>query len=166
GMVVAGLTQGMQPIVGYNFGARRMDRVSRTLRLSITAGTVVTAVGFLIFEIFPRPISRLFTTDPELLQLTVSGMRLSSLAFVIVGSQIVISSFFQSIGQARMAVFLTTTRQLLFLIPALIVLPLFFGLDGVWLSLPLSDTLSEFVTVIMLVYYMKKMPYTHSSDAV
>ena len=166
GMVVAGLTQGMQPIVGYNFGARRMDRVSRTLRLSITAGTVVTVVGFLVFEIFPWPISRLFTTDPELLQLTVSGMRLSSLAFVIVGSQIVISSFFQSIGQARMAVFLTTTRQLLFLIPALIVLPLFFGLDGVWLSLPLSDTLSEFVTVAMLVYYMKKTPYTHSSDVV
>ena len=106
------------------------------------------------------------TFDPELLKLTVSGMRLSSLAFVIVGSQIVISSFFQSIGQARMAVFLTTTRQLLFLIPALIVLPLFFGLDGVWLSLPLSDILSEFVTVIMLVYYMKKTPYTHSSDVV
>lgn len=150
GMIVMGLTQGMQPIIGFNFGAQQMDRVSRTLWYGVAVGSLVTILGFLVFELFPVPLARMFSNHEELVQLTASGLQLSSLAFFLVGGQIVISSFFQSIGMPGISIFLSLTRQFLFLIPGLLLFPQWFGLTGVWISLPVADVLAFWVTVAIL----------------
>lgn len=149
-MVVFGLNQGMQPLLGYNFGARRMDRVRLTLRYGIIAATIVTTSGFLAFQFAPEPLVRLFTTHPDLIDKAVNGLRLCTAVFFLVGAQIVIAAYFQSLGRAGVAIFLSLSRQLVFLIPGLIVLPLFFGANGVWASLPLADVLSFAVAVVLL----------------
>lgn len=154
-MIIFGLTQGMQPIIGYNFGAKRMDRVRLTLRYGIIAASLVTSSGFVAFQFFPEPLARMFTDHPDLIAMSVNGLRLCTLLFFIVGSQIVIASYFQSMGRASIAIFLSLSRQLVFLIPGLLTLPLFVGLDGVWLSLPLADGLSFLVTVSILRYTIK-----------
>ena len=151
-MVIFGITQGMQPLVGYNFGARRMDRVRLTLRYGVIAGTVVTSTGFVAFQFFPEPLARLFTTHPDLIAMAVNGLRLCTPAFFLVGSQIIIAAYFQSMGRASIAIFLSLSRQLVFLIPGLLILPCFIGLDGVWISLPVADVLAFIVTVIILRY--------------
>lgn len=149
-MVVMGLTQGMQPIIGYNFGARQPLRVRRTLIYGVAAGTVVTMVGFAAFQLFPGILARMFTDHPELVALSVNGLRISGAAFFLVGSQIIITAYFQSIGRAKVAIFLSLSRQLLFLIPCLVLLPMVMGLNGVWLSMPVSDTLAFVVAVAFL----------------
>lgn len=150
GMIVIGLTQGMQPIVGFNYGARRMDRVKKVLRLGIIAGTAITTCGFIAFQIFPRPLALLFTDHAQLVDMAVNGLRLCSLVFFLVGSQIVIAAYFQSMGKASIAIFLSLSRQLLFLIPGLIFFPRWLGLDGVWISLPFADILASFVSMYIL----------------
>lgn len=149
-MIILGLTQGMQPLVGYNFGARRMDRVHLTLRYGVIAATIITSTGFAAFQFFPLPLARMFTTHPELIAAAVNGLHICTALFFLVGSQIVIAAYFQSMGRASVAIFLSLSRQLVFLIPGLLVLPLFFGVDGVWMSLPLADALSFLVTVFIL----------------
>jgi len=159
-MVVIGFNQGMQPIVGYNFGARKIPRVIRTFKLTILAATGVTIMGFLLAELFPRAICSAFTSNQELLDLSTMGMRLNMIMFPIVGFQIVTASFFQSIGIAKISIFLSLTRQVIFLIPALLFLPLFFGLKGVWLSGPLADVSSSILTFFVLRWQIKliKLP--------
>ena len=149
GMAIFGLNQGMQPLVGYNYGARRMDRVHLTLRYGILVATAVTSAGFLAFQVTPEPLVRLFTTHPELIEKAVQGLRLSTPVFFLVGAQIVIAGYFQSMGRAGLAIFLALSRQLIFLIPAMIVLPLFLGTPGVWLSLPFADIMAFLVTVTL-----------------
>lgn len=157
GMVVVGLNQGMQPIVGYNFGARNTDRVIKAFKLTVFAATAVTSVMFLFAEMLPGLIARAFTRSPELISLTISGMRLFLLVFPIVGFQMVTSSFFQSIGKARISIFLSLTRQVLFLIPALLILPRLIGLPGVWLAGSVSDFISSLVTFIVLRWQLGKL---------
>jgi putative MATE family efflux protein len=157
-MIIMGLTQGMQPLIGYNFGARRPDRVWRTLVYGLVVATTVTVCGFLAFHLFPEPLVLMFTDYPELVAMSVSGLRLVSLAFFLVGFQIVVTAYFQSLGRALVAIFLSLSRQLLFLLPCLILLPLYFGLDGVWLSLPLADSLAFTVTASMFVRVLKRGP--------
>lgn len=149
-MVVMGLTQGMQPIIGYNYGARKPVRVRRTLLYGVALGTAVTSVGFLAFEFLPRALASLFTSDPALTDMAVTALRIGGVAFFLNGGQIVIASFFQSIGMPSVAIFLSLTRQLLFLIPGLIILPLYLGLNGVWVSLPVADSLSFLVALGVL----------------
>lgn len=149
-MVVLGLTQGMQPIIGYNYGARRPLRVRRTLLYGIAAGSVVTSLGFMAFQFAPHALAALFTADPGLTGLAVTALRIGGVAFFLTGGQIVIASFFQSIGMPSVAIFLSLTRQLLFLIPGLLILPLFLGLNGVWVSLPVADSLSFLVALGVL----------------
>lgn len=149
-MIVMGLTQGMQPIIGYNFGAQQMDRVIRTMWYGVVAGTVVTVFGFIAFELFPEALARMFTDHEDLVQLTVIGIQLTALAFFLVGSQIVISSFFQSIGLPGISIFLSVTRQFLFLVPALLIFPHWYGLNGVWISMPVADALAFMLTVAIL----------------
>lgn len=156
-MIVIGFNQGMQPIVGYNYGARQIPRVLRTFKLTIIAGTSVTCFGFLLAEIFPEFIASAFTNNSELINLSVTGMRLNLMMFPIVGFQIVASSFFQSIGKAKVSIFLSLTRQVLFLIPALIILPRFFGLNGVWLGGPVADITSSLLTLFVLKWQLKKL---------
>ena len=156
-MIILGLTQGMQPIIGYNYGAKLQHRVLSTLKKGMIAGFVITTIGFLVAELCPRLIASAFTNDEEMINLSITGFRLFMLAFPIVGMQIVASNFFQAIGKAKIAIFLSLTRQLLFLIPALYLMPLILELNGVWLSTVVADFLSAFVSLWVLVASIKKM---------
>lgn len=155
-MIVMGFNQGMQPIAGYNFGARQSDRVIKILKYTIFCGTTVTTVGFLVCQIFPRTIIRFFTVDEELIDLAEHGMRLILLMLPVIGFQMVSTSFFQSIGMAGKAIFLSLTRQLIFLVPCLFILPQYFGPDGVWGSFPVADLLATVTTGLMLGWQLKK----------
>lgn len=154
-MVALGITQGMQPIIGYNFGARQIDRVNRTLLYGIIIATIVTSLGFFMAQFIPTPIVRLFTTDATLIEMASNGLRISCMAFSFIGAQIVISNYFQSIGKAKVSIFLSLSRQLIFLIPALLILPNIYGINGVWASLPLSDIIAFFITACALWIYMR-----------
>lgn len=160
-MVNMGLNQGMQPIAGYNYGAMKFDRLMQVLKLAVIAGTCITTCGFLVAEFIPEPCARLFTTDPELIRLSVNGMRIMMAAFVLVGSQMVITNFFQSIGKAKISMFLSLSRQMIFLLPMLLLLPLFLGVDGIWWAMPISDTIAEIVAVVMMMTYMRKFKERH-----
>lgn len=156
-MVMMGLNQGMQPIAGYNYGARQYDRVLRVLHLTMIGATCVSVVAFLLGELIPGVAVRLFTTDEQLIDFAVTGMRLSFMMFPLVGFQMVATNLFQSLGMASKAIFLSLTRQLLFLLPGLLLLPRLFidytsweGSWGVWCAIPLSDLLSAVVTFILL----------------
>lgn len=155
-MIVMGLNQGMQPIAGYNYGALQMNRVLEVLRKTIFYATLITTVGFLAGELIPRLIVRIFTPDETLMDLAVYGMRITVMFFPLVGFQMVVSNFFQSIGMAKKAIFLSLTRQVIFLIPFLLILPHFFGIIGVWASLPAADLVAFIVSAIMLVIQIKK----------
>lgn len=156
-MVVIGFNQGMQPIVGYNYGAQKIQRAIRTYKLTVLAGTCVTLFIFFMAEIFPRTLSAAFTSNEELIGLAANGLRINLMMFPIVGFQIVTSNFFQSIGRANISIFLSLTRQVLLLIPALLILPHFFGLNGVWLSSPVADFSSSLLTLTVLQWQMKKI---------
>ncbi len=150
-MILVGLTQGMQPILGYNFGAGNADRVRETLRYAIIISTVVCIVSFIGAELFPGFLAGLFTDDAELLAISVTGLRIGAATFMLVGAQIIITAYFQSVGLASTSIFLSLARQLIFLIPGILLFPLLIGLNGIWLSLPVSDTLSFIVT--MFIFY-------------
>ena len=136
-MVVLGVTQGMQPIVGYNYGAKRMDRVLKCLKLSLVLGGLVTTVGFMASEFIPGLLASAFTTDRKLIDFSVIGFRILMAMSPIIGLQVVAASFFQSVGFAKKAIFLSLTRQLIFLISGLLIFPLFMGLNGVCFACPM-----------------------------
>lgn len=154
-MVVMGLNQGMQPIVGYNYGARKFDRVRKTLKYVIVIAVGVTTTGFLIGQFFPYYIIRLFTPDTELIAITEHAIRIVLIMFPVVGFQMVASNFFQSIGKPGKAIFLSLTRQMLFLVPLLLILPRYYGSDGVWMSLPIADAAAIILAAILLYRQMR-----------
>ncbi len=156
-MIVLGLTMGMQPIVGYNFGAQKHDRVKATLRLGIITGVCITSTGFIICELFPHAVSAIFTGDGTLIDLAARGVRICVAIFPLVGAQIVISNFFQSIGKAKISIFLSLTRQLLYLLPGLLIFPHYLGLDGIWACMPVSDFFAFITAVVALWLYVKKL---------
>ena len=156
-MVTMGVCQGMQPIAGYNYGAQNYNRMLEVLRLAVIAGTLVCAVGFVIAIFFPEPCVRLFTTDAELIEKSVVAMRYIMALFVIIGAQMVITNFFQSIGKAKVSIFLSLSRQLIFLVPAIAILPPLMGLDGVWLAMPLSDGVAAVMAYAMLWIYIRRL---------
>jgi putative MATE family efflux protein len=160
-MIIMGLNQGMQPIAGYNFGARRFDRVTKVTKLTIYWAVSVATFGFLVCQLFPSYILRMFTTDPELIRESVYGLHIVFAVFPVVGFQMVASNFFLSIGMSKQAIFLALTRQLLFLIPCLIVLPRFFGIAGVWVSLPASDLTASVLTACLLAAQFRKFSSYH-----
>ena len=155
-MIVMGLNQGMQPIAGYNFGAKLYGRVNKVLRLTIIYATAVTTFGFLVGMLVPDLVVGIFTSDAELTELSVTGLRITVMFFPIIGFQMVTSNFFQSIGMAGKAIFLSLTRQMLILLPCLLVLPQFFGVAGVWYSMPVSDLLASLIALVMLVCQFRK----------
>ena len=160
-MIVIGINQGMQPIAGYNYGAGHIDRVFRVLRYTIYSATVVTTLGFLIGECIPELCARAFTNDEQLIEMAAHGMRIIVIFYPMIGFQIATTNFFQSIGHAGKSIFLSLTRQLLFLIPALIIFPRFWQLDGIWMAMPASDLVACIVTAVMLVIQNKKMKQRH-----
>ncbi len=155
-MVVIGLNQGMQPIAGYNYGARQYHRVTQVLKYTILLATIVMTIGFIFGEFFPETIAFLFTKDEALTRLVVEGMRIVLCVFPINGFQIVTSNFFQSIGMAKKAIFLSLTRQIIFLLPFLLIFPYFWGLKGVWLSMPAADVMSSLFSAGMLFTQFRK----------
>ena len=156
-MFVMGMNQGMQPIVGYNYGAEKYDRMFRCLWITIACATAILLVGWGLSMAFPRQIARIFTTDETLLTLSARGIRLDMLVFFVVGSQAVITNFFQCIGKVKVSIFLSLSRQLILLLPMAYVFPLFWDLDGVWYSMPASDFGSFAMTIPMLMWYMKRL---------
>ncbi len=156
-MVTMGVCQGMQPIAGYNYGAQNYNRMLEVLKLAAIAGTAVCAVGFLIAMVFPRACARMFTTDEVLIAHSVVAMRYIMAVFIIIGAQMVITNFFQSIGKAKISIFLSLSRQLIFLVPLLAILPKHMGLNGVWLAMPLSDAIAAIMAYAMLWFYIKRL---------
>ena len=156
-MFVMGMNQGMQPIVGYNYGAQQYDRMFRCLYLSITYATVILLVGWGLSMLFPHQIARIFTTDETLIELAARGIKLDMLVFFVVGSQATITHFFQSIGKVKISIFLSLSRQLFLLLPMAYIFPLFWDLDGVWYSMPASDFGSFAMTIPMLIWYMHRL---------
>lgn len=156
-MVVIGLTQGMQPIIGYNFGAKQYDRVLKVLNYGMLIGACISTAGFLCAQIFPAGLSALFTDNAELISISATALRISTLVYPLVGSQIVISSFFQAVGKPKIATLLSLTRQLLFLLPCLIFLPQYMGLTGIWWSMPIADALACVITTLCLIPTYKEL---------
>ncbi|MDR1724945.1 MAG: MATE family efflux transporter [Bacteroidales bacterium] len=149
-MVCFGFMQGMQPIVSYNFGAKQYDRMWATWRLTIKYTTIVMTFAFILCEIIPYQIASIFTTDSEMIKQAAQGFRYVMIFFPIIGYQTVSTNFFQSTGKAKKSIFLSLTRQVVFLIPLVLILPIFWGVIGVWLSLPLSDLLSTIITYFLI----------------
>lgn len=163
-MFVMGINQGMQPIAGYNYGAQKLDRMMQVVKLSIIAATVIMILGWFLAMLAPRQCVSLFTTDQHLIDTTVHGMRRMMVMLPIVGYQMVITNFFQCIGKVKISIFLSLSRQLLFLLPALALLPIWFGLDGVWLAQPVSDLIASVVTAWIMIVYMHKFKLQHKEN--
>lgn len=158
-MVVIGLNQGMQPIAGYNFGARRYDRVLGVLNKALIFGSVITLTGFVIGVFFPTPFVSVFAKDsPQLIKMSAHALSCMVMMFPIVGIQIVSTAFFQSIGYAPKSIFLSLTRQLIFLVPAIFILPHLYAdpLEGLWHAAPVADGLASVLAITLLVLQVKK----------
>lgn len=158
-MVVIGLNQGMQPIAGYNFGARRYDRVLGVLSKALIFGSVITLTGFVIGVFFPTPFVSVFAKDsPQLIKLSAHALSCMVMMFPIVGIQIVSTAFFQSIGYVPKSIFLSLTRQLIFLVPAIFILPHLYAdpLEGLWHAAPVADGLASVLAITLLVLQVKK----------
>ena len=162
-MFVMGVNQGMQPIAGYNYGAQQLDRMMHVVKLAIIVATIIMTIGWLIAMFIPYYCSRLFTKDATLIGLGIKAIRINLLAFPIVGCQMVITNFFQSIGKVKISIFLSLSRQLLVLLPLLAILPLIYGVNGVWYAMPASDVCASIIAIFMLMAYMKKFKKQHKN---
>ena len=164
-MVVIGICQGMQPIVGFNYGARRFDRLRRTYFLAVVSASVVCVLGTILSLSCPQYIARAFTVDAELVRAIVESLTITTIMFWGVGFQIVSTNFFQSLGMAKKSIFLSLTRQIIFLIPLLFVLPPHFGLTGVWAAFPVADALAIIITVVMILHQFRTLKRIEQTGA-
>jgi putative MATE family efflux protein len=156
-MMNMGFNQGMQPIAGYNYGAKKYDRVLEVFRYTLYCVVAFGALGWVACQFIPEWIVAMFSTDVQLNELSSYGLRILTCLLPLIGFQMVCTNLYQSIGKAKIAIFLSTTRQLLFLIPFLLILPNYFGTDGVWWSLPMSDGLSVLVVSVMIVKLIREL---------
>ena len=163
--VVIGICQGMQPILGYNYGARKLDRLWRTLFLAAVSAVIITSIGSLTGYFLPEPIARMFMQDPQQISCAINCLKITTLTFWLVGFQIVATNFFQSLGMAGKAVFLSLTRQILFMIPLLLILPPHYGLDGVWSCFPISDAVATIVAALMLIWQIRHIKATAAQSS-
>ncbi|WP_125152495.1 MATE family efflux transporter [Clostridium rectalis] len=154
-MPIFGINQGAQPIIGYNYGAKQYSRVKTAMKLSIKAACVICLLGFSFIEFFPETIIKIFSKDPQLIQIASEGIRIFLVMMPIIGFQMISSNYFQSVGKAKIATFTSLLRQVIILIPMLIILPKHFGLLGVWMSAPISDLSSAIITGVFLFKEMK-----------
>jgi putative MATE family efflux protein len=154
-MIVFGLNQGMQPIAGYNYGATLYNRVSEVLKKTLIFAISIMTFGLLLVELFPYSVAAMFTPEQSLIDMSVVGLRYTCMLLPLVGFQVVAVTFFQSIGKAHISIFLSLTRQVLFLIPLIIILPKYIGISGVWISMPISDFVAFTVTLFMLIKYYR-----------
>ena len=155
-MFVIGLNQGMQPIAGYNYGAQQYDRMMRVVKLSIITAVCIMLTGWSLAMFAPYHCARMFTTDPELIKGSIKAIHIIMMMFPLIGSQMVITNFFQCIGKVKISIFLSLSRQLLFLLPLLVLLPNFYGIDGVWASMPTSDFIAVAVAVTIMLVFLRR----------
>jgi len=147
-----------QPIIGYNFGAGNYSRVRETWDIGIKAGTILSIIAFILIELFPGSVIRLFNhDDPQLYEIGIHGIRIFLLMLPLVGFQVICSNYFQSIGKAKISLFLTLLRQVIFLLPLLTILPMHYGIDGIWMASPISDFISTCVVFIFFRIERKKL---------
>lgn len=163
-MVVLGMTQGMQPIVGYNYGARLYKRVREVFVITVKYALLTTTLCFAVSEFIPGLASSMFTSDPELRQISVHGLRMMNSGIALVGFGMVTTTLFQSIGMIKTSVFLSLSRQLIFLIPLLYLLPLWMGVDGVWWSFPISDIVSVIASAFFVFRLFRKFSKLKDGD--
>ncbi|MGN1212206.1 MAG: MATE family efflux transporter [Candidatus Cryptobacteroides sp.] len=163
-MICMGLNQGMQPIAGYNYGARKYSRVKEVYKKTALYATIVTTSCFVVCVFMPEAACSIFTSDLELKSIASSGLRMMNMVFPIVGFQMVSTNFFQCLGMVNKSIILSLSRQILFLIPLLYLLPLNFGADGVWISFPVSDFLACILTIVMLTGLFKKLSKLEDGD--
>ncbi|MCI7031248.1 MAG: MATE family efflux transporter [Clostridium sp.] len=149
-MPIFGINQGCQPIIGFNYGAKKYKRAKETFKYATMAACVICIIGFTIIQCFPTQIISLFNNDPKLTNLAMRGIRIYLLMMPIVGINIVATSYYQSIGKAKVSMFVSLLRQVILLIPFTIILPKFIGLDGVWAAGACADSLSVIITLILL----------------
>jgi len=157
-MPIFGINQGAQPIIGFNYGAEKYARVKRTLFLASIAATTICVIGFVVIQIFSHQIIELFNDDKDLVEIGAHGIRIYLAMLPVLGIQIVITNYFQSVGKAKKAILLSLTRQVLFLIPLIMILPHFFKLDGIWMAGPVSDFSSAALSITLLI---KEFKYLH-----
>lgn len=155
-MIIIGLTQGMQPIVGYNYGAKNYGRVKETVYYTIKVGMSIGSIGFILGVFFPESLVNAFNPSIPLAQESIKALRIITIMMPLVGFQIVVTNFFQSIGKASKSIFLSLTRQFLILIPALMILPTRYQLNGVWASLPTADVVATLITSGIFIWQMKE----------
>lgn len=156
-MPIFGINQGAQPIIGFNYGAKQEERAQKAFKLSAIVATIILVIAFIAVQVFPEAIIGVFNKDPQFMDISVKGMRIYLLMLPIVGISITGSNYIQSIGEAKTAMFLSLLRQVILLVPFIIILPRTFGLglDGVWIAQPVSDVLTTAVTIFILVKSMK-----------
>ncbi|MDK2563231.1 MATE family efflux transporter [Romboutsia sedimentorum] len=150
-MPIFGLNQGAQPIIGFNYGAKQYDRANNAFKVSALASIIIMTSGWLLVQTVPELIVGMFNKDPKLMKITVNGIRIYLLMLPIIGVSITGSNYIQSVGKAKIAMVLSLLRQVILLIPMIVILPKFFGLDGVWYAQPVSDFLATAITVVILV---------------
>ena len=169
-MVVMGFTQGMQPIVGYNYGARAYDRVLKTMWMTVGWSVATTTFGFLLCELFPYQVVRIFVSEDgsgsatELIEASARGLRILVLMLPLVGFNIVAGNLFQHIGKPKRAILLSVSRQMLFLVPLIYFLPRYMAADGVWYSIPIADLLSTLLAALLLFQQIRKFKQSPSSE--
>lgn len=163
--IVLGICQGMQPILGYNYGAGKIDRLFRTLTLAALTAVLITTLGSIIGALWPSTIAGMFMQDEAQIVCAVNCLKITTLTFWIVGFQIVATNFFQSLGMAGKAVFLSLTRQIIFMIPLLFILPPHFGLDGVWSAFPICDVISALIAGGMLFWQIRHIKAAHKASS-
>lgn len=162
--IIIGICQGMQPIVGYNYGSGRYTRLFRAFALAAACGFIISTIGSLVGHFNPRPIAMMFMQDETQIECAVNCLRITTLTFWMVGFQIVTTNFFQSLGMAGKSIFLSLTRQIIFMIPLLVILPPYWGLDGVWSAYPISDAISTVVAIWMLIVQIRRIRRNASSS--
>lgn len=164
-MPTFGMNQGLQPIIGYNYGAGNYDRVKKAVKIGLVAASSVTVLGFLIIQFVPELlVSTMARDNLALREMTQDGLVKVELMMFLVGMQVISSNFFSSIGKARLSFFLSLSRQVFFLIPALLILPRFIGLDGIWYAMPLSDLLATVVSLTFLIHQFKLLDEKHAGQ--
>jgi Na+-driven multidrug efflux pump len=163
-MIAAGVNQGLQPIAGYNFGARLYSRVRKVYWTAIGWVSVATVAGFIICEAFPTAAVSLFTNDPTLREMSARALRVCNIMLPVIGFHMVTTQLFQCLGMVGKGIILSLSRQILIMLPLLYILPLFMGSDGVWATFPTSDFLSFLLALGFLFWLMGKMKKLNDGD--
>jgi len=158
GMTIVAINMASQPVIGFNYGARSFVRVKEVLKTTVAGATIIAIVSSILIELFSAEIVSLFnTSSPRLAEITVPGLRIFAISLPVVGFQIVTGNYFQSVGKARIAILLTLLRQIIVLLPLLLILPRWFGLNGIWIANPVSDTVSAMIVFVFLVREWRRL---------